>query len=288
MLEKSSNKSNIFKQKKIMIDIKIFNVERGFCTGIELGDRQTILIDCGCGSQFTPSQYIWQRHCNYLDYLVLPAYTKDHLAGFPELVSQSWQHDIPIHFLVFNPTVNLEEFSELKLFPSPLSNSLRTRTNNSQTMEVDELKLTFFWNKYPEIQSHHDLSLVTFLHYRDISMILPSDLDTKGWLNLLEDANFRQNLESVNIFVASNHGQENGYCEEVFNSCHPEVIIVSNKENQPLSSEMMHQYSSHAKGSISGVSEKKVLTTYDEGMIMVSKYLDRLRHITTQRYPNFI
>jgi beta-lactamase superfamily II metal-dependent hydrolase len=266
-----------------MIDIKIFEVERGFCAAINTSDSRTILIDCGSGSQFKPSQYIWQRHCHSLDYLVLPAYTKDHLAGFPELVSQSWQHDIPIHFLVANPTVNLKKFSDLKSFLSQLNKSLITLTDTSQTIEIDELKLTFFWNKYPDLQAPHNLSLVTFIKYRDINTILPSDLETDGWQNLLQSADFRQRLERVNVFVAANHGQETGYCQEVFRYCHPEIIIVSNKENRPISSHMMRQYHSHAKGAPSGVSEKKVFTTYDDGTIVVSKYLDRLRQVTTQR-----
>lgn len=265
-----------------MIDIKIFKVERGFCAAIELGERHTILIDCGSGSQFNPAQYIWQRkHCEYLDYLILPAYTKDHLSGFDELVNQFYQHDIPIHFLVFNPSLDLAQLSDLKPFPLPLNNSLKNLKNRSQTIEIDELKLTFFENQYAN--NEHNLSLVTFIHYRDINMILPGDLETEGWLKLLESDDFQANLSKVNIFVSSNHGLENGYCEEVFNYCHPEIIIVSNKENKPLSEEMMQKYSEKAKGTISGISKNKIITTYDEGTIVVSKYLDCLRHIVTQK-----
>ncbi len=268
-----------------MIDIKIFQVEQGFCAAIELGSRHTILIDCGSSHQFKPAQYIWQRkHCEYLDYLILPAYTKDHLSGFDELVNQFYQHDIPIHFLVFNPSLNLEQLSDLKPFPLPLNNSLKNLKDQSQTIEIEDLKLTFFENK--SANNEHDLSLVTFIQDQDINMILPADLEKEGWLKLLESESFRANLEKVNIFVASNHGREIGYCEEVFNYCHPEVIIVSNKENQPLSDEMMQRYSEKAKGTISGISKKKIITTYDEGTIVVSKYLDCLRHIVTQKQTN--
>lgn len=265
-----------------MIDIKIFKVEQGFCAGIEISNRHTILIDCGYGKQFHPSQYIWKRHCNYLDYLVLPAYTQDHLAGFPDLVNQCSQHDIPIHFLVFNPTVHPEQLSDLTHLPLPLTNSLQTATN-SQNIEIDGLKLSFFWNQYPNCRSNHDLSLVTFIQYRDINMILPSDVDHDGWESLLGESNFRQKLDKVNVFVASDHGQEEGYCHDVFRYCHPEVILVSNKENQSLSARMMEQYQSLAKGAPFGISDKKVLTTYEEGTISVSKCLDGLRQITTER-----
>jgi len=268
-----------------MIDIKIFDVEHGFCAAINRGDHHTIMIDCGSGNQFTPAQYLWQNHCHALDCLVLPAYTKDHLAGFTELQNQSLLHGIPINFMMSNPTLKPEHFSDLQVLSSPLSSNFRPFNNTIPTMEIDELKLSFFWNNYPEFQLVHNLSLVTFIEYRDIQMILPSDLEIDGWRNLLQSADFRKRLEGVNVFVASNHGLESGYCQEVFHYCHPEVIIVSTKEHQPISSQMMRHYQSHAKGAMSGISEKKVLTTYEDGTVTISKYLDRLRQITAQKQP---
>lgn len=267
-----------------MIDIKIFPVDRGFCSAIELSNSVTILIDCGSGKHFQPADYIWHRHSKYLDYLILPAYTEDHLSGFSDVVTQSFQHDIPIHFLVYNPTLNPEEISTKKHFPLPLANSLYNPIGNNKTVEIDGLKLTFFWNENQNFGTQYSLSLVTFLHYGDIEIIFSSDLDTAGWQNLLQSYEFRRKLEKVNIFIASNHGEEKGYCREVFNYCKPEIIVVSNKDNQPLSSTMKELYSSHAKGAIHGVSDddKKIYSTYEYGGIKISKYIDRLKHISTQ------
>lgn len=267
-----------------MIDIKIFHVDRGFCSAIELSNSNTIVLDCGSGKNFEPSKYIWHRRCKYLDYLILPAYTEDHLSGFPDLITQSFQHDIPIHFLVFNPRLNPEQISNKKPFPLPLANSLYNPIGNSKTMEIDDLKLTFFWNETANFGTKYSASLVTFLHYGDINIIFSSDLDINGWQNLLKSYDFRRQLEKVNIFIASNHGEEKGYCKEVFNYCKPEIIIVSNKDNQPLNSTMKEIYKNHAKGLMFGVSDndKKIYSTHEDGGIKISKYLDRLKHISTQ------
>lgn len=267
-----------------MIDIKIFQVEQGFCSAIELSHSKTILIDCGLGKNFKPADYIWHRQCKYLDYLILPAYTNDHLKGFSDLVTQSFQHDIPIHFLVYNPILNPEQISSTKPFPLPLANSLYNPIGNNKNIEVEGLKLTFFWNENEVFSTQYSLSLVTFLEYADINIIFPSDLDNAGWHSLLKSYEFRRKLEQVNIFVASNHGEEKGYCREVFNYCKPEIVIVSNKDNKPVNTTMKKLYSNHAKGAIHGVSDddKKIYSTYEDGGIKISKYLDRLKHISTQ------
>lgn len=278
-----------------MIDIKIFEVERGFCAAIDTWDHHTMIIDCGYGAKFSPSEYISSRRCHSLDCLVVSAYTEDHLAGFPKILSHCWQHGLPINFLIFNPTVNPQQFSGLNIPDIHLNNTLNPIAYacqasgwSSQIMEINEIKLSFFWNNYQNFQAAHNLSLVTFVSYRDINMILPGDLETEGWSNLLQSPEFQEKLRRVNLFVASNHGQENGYCREVFDYCHPEVIIVSNKENKPISAQMMSKYQNHALGAPFGICKKKVLTTYDDGTITVSKHLDKLRQITTQpksKYP---
>jgi beta-lactamase superfamily II metal-dependent hydrolase len=268
-----------------MLDIKIFDVAQGFCAAIDI-DSHTILIDSGYNSTtgFRPSQYILQKHHSSLDCLVVPAYTEDHLAGFSNLLSQSLEHCLPINFLISNPSINPEQFPELKLLNQKLRNSLTSMTESGksgQTMKINGVNISFFWNNYPDFQEPHNLSLVTFVSYRDINIIFPSDLETEGWRTLLKSPDFRDRLRQVKIFVASDHGQEKGYCQEVFNYCEPEVVIVSNKTDEPTSSQMMQQYQSHAHGS-SFRSEKTLLTTRDDGNITISKYLDGLRQITTQ------
>jgi beta-lactamase superfamily II metal-dependent hydrolase len=274
-----------------MLDIKIFNVDRGFCAAIDRHDRHAILIDSGYNSRtgFRPSQYILQQHFSTLDCLIVPAYTEDHLAGIPDLLNQCLEHGLPVNFCVSNPSINSEQFPGLKSANRRLGNALTFTTELhpecekiSQTMTIDEVSLSFFWNNDRDFQELHNLSLVTFLSYRDINMIFPSDLETEGWRALLKCNDFRDRLRRVNIFVASNHGREDGYCPEVFDYCRPELIIISNESHQRISPLMLDRYKSHSKGSSFGVCEKKLLTTYDDGTITISKYLDRLRQVTTQ------
>jgi beta-lactamase superfamily II metal-dependent hydrolase len=274
-----------------MLDLKIFDVDHGFCAAVNTGDHHTILIDSGYSSRsgFNPSQHLLQQHCTAVDCLVVPAYTENHLAGLSDLLQQTIINGLPINFLVANPSINPEHFQGLDAVNRRFSNALTLTTNwhsecgkVSQTMKIHDINFSFFWNNYPNFQDAHNLSLVTFVSYRDINIIFPSDLETEGWQALLKCDDFRDRLRRVNMFVASDHGREEGYCPDVFDYCRPELVIVSNESNQRISPKMLNQYKIHAKGSPYDARGKKLLTTCDDGTITISKYLDGARQVKTQ------
>jgi beta-lactamase superfamily II metal-dependent hydrolase len=235
-----------------------------------------------------PLQHLLQQRCTSLDCLIVPTYSEEHLANLSDFLKQTLVEGLAVRFLVANPSLTTDRFHELDAANQRFSNVLTTDRNSksptvSQTMNIHGIDFSFFWNNYPDFQDTHNLSLVTFVSYRDLKMVFPSDLKTEGWRTLLENDDFCYRLRCVNMFVAANHGREESYCPEVFDYCRPELIFVSNELNQRISPKMLHQYKDHAKGSPDGVCHKKLLTTHDDGTITISKYFDRLRQVTTQR-----
>ncbi len=273
-----------------MLDIKIFNVDQGFCAALSTIDHHTILIDFGYSTRsgFNPSQHLLQQRCTSLDCLIVPAYGEEHLAGLSDFLRQTLIDGLAVHFLVANPSLAADRYHELDVANQRFSNVLTADQNSrcpkvSQSMKIHGIDFSFFWNNYPNSQNAHNLSLVTFVSYRDIHIVFPSDLETEGWRELLKDAEFCKRLRQVNMFVAANHGREESYCPEVFDYCSPEIIIISNELNQQVSPNMLNQYRKHAKGCSESVCDQKLLTTYDDGTITISKCLDRLRQVQTQR-----
>lgn len=273
-----------------MLDIKIFDVDHGFCAAVSTSDHHTILIDFGYGTRsgFNPSHHLLKQQCTSLDCLIIPAYGKEHLAGLSNFLRQTLIDGLAVHFLVANPSLNADQFHELDLANQRFSNVLTTDRNSrcpqiSQTMKIHGIDFSFFWNNYPDFQDAHNLSLVTFVSYRDIKIIFPSDLEIAGWRSLLKDGDFCNRLRHVNIFVAANHGREESYCPEVFDYCKPEIVIISNELNQPTSPNMLDQYLNHARGCSDSICDHKLLTTRDHGTIIISKCLDRLRQVQVQQ-----
>ena len=77
-----------------------------------------------------------------------------------------------------------------------------------------------------------------------------------------------QSLSRVNIFVASHHGRENGYNEEIFKYCSPPIIISDESikyDTQDV------DYRKHSKGiPWDDGNTRYILTTRNDGMITIT------------------
>ncbi|GAB4197118.1 MAG: hypothetical protein Fur006_45330 [Coleofasciculaceae cyanobacterium] len=274
------------------MEIKIFNVERGFCALIVADNKQAALIDCGDNQRtgFKPSDFMLKSRYSGMEKLIISSYNDHHLADLPNLLTRYFQCRLPTKFLIKNPSVNAETLPEL-LVRNDLTETrlhiLSAIKDNSigvtSYIEFGGINLAFFWNCYPEFLDIDNLSVVTFLHYRDINMIFPGNLKQAGWRSLLRQASFRKHLRWVNLFVASNHGYASGYYPEVLNYCDPDLVIISNGSSQSMTPEVLSRYRSHAKGFRVGDSEQKLLTTRNHGTITVSQSPGQSLEITTEQ-----
>jgi hypothetical protein len=136
--------------------------------------------------------------------------------------------------------------------------------------DLGDTNLYFFHNK-PGIppfgfDDENNLSLVTFVTCGSHRFIFPGDMEKAGWRALLADPLFRNMLNGVTNFVASHHGRENGYLEDVMNLC-PQIqaVIISDQKTGFQSQETVNDYRSHAKGFYYGGQLRHVLTTRRDG-----------------------
>ncbi len=141
-------------------------------------------------------------------------------------------------------------------------------TRNVGGPYLSDTEIVTFFNPYPHFDDTNNLSLVTFLLYRDIRMIFPGDLERAGWRSLLRDPRFRHYLSQVNVFVASHHGRESGYLSDVFEFCKPALVILS---DGPIRYETQKtDYGRHATSiPWRDGGRRQVLTTRRDGMITI-------------------
>lgn len=260
------------------MEIKIFDVSHGFCAYLIADNRNVMLFDCGHNERtgFRPSLYLPRSGCRAIEKLIITNYDEDHISDLCNLLNA-----LPIEVLYCNRSITVEQLRQLKLENGPLTANMGklistiTRYSNTDFMPPDfsGIEHKTFNCTYPSFTDTNNLSIVSFIHYDGRGIVFPGDIEKKGWEELLKQEQFKDNLRRTTFFVASHHGRENGYCEEVFEYCKPSIIIISDKE--VVHETQKNCYAKHASGIPwnGGPERRYVLTTRSDGMITITKTL---------------
>ena len=249
---------------------KILNVEHGFAAYAVARDGSVFLFDCGYSQTCRPSNYFWARGIRVIRRLFVTNYDEDHIADLPML-----RQYFKIEILTRNFSINAAQLRKLKT--PPISHAMDelleminsyTGSVSSDQLESPGIRVQTFHNNYPSFKDTNNLSLLNFLDIGNFSFVLPGDLERPGWLALLKNPQVCTLLEDVDIFVASHHGRESGYCKEVFNYCSPQFVIMSDGLVQYGTQEMTDIYGKHAIGGRFNGQMRKVLTTRNDGNLL--------------------
>lgn len=256
--------------------VTIFDVEHGACALITSPIGLHTLIDCGFNSTtgFRPSIYLPSTGIFRLHRLIISNYDEDHINNLVHLRKQ-----VKIDNLIRNPitTTQLKKIKSAKNYP--LSESLldlckmmeEYQYHGEQTWP-EGMYISTFYNTYPgDFDDTNNLSVVNFITFDGLCMLFAGDLEKEGWLKLLERQDFRNQLANVHVVVASHHGRENGYCEEVFKYCTPQIVIMSDKCKMHETQETVSKYGSKTSGILHLGKKRKVFTTRYDGAISIER-----------------
>ena len=223
--------------------LTIQDVQHGACamlthrsvSGVE---GRLAMIDCGHNHDtgWRPSAYI--KHYlkrSVLDYLFVTNADQDHLSDLNNL----WREGISVSTFTRNRGVSPEVMRTIKEAGGELTEDIE-RYLDLHASYIHPVAAPFdqsmggitaktFWNSHPRFCDANNLSMVVFFSYGEFKILLPGDLEVEGWLALLEREDFRAELEGTTVLVASHHGRESGYCDRVFDYCHPHAIVISDK-----------------------------------------------------------
>ncbi len=254
---------------------EILNVEHGFAAYAVASDGSVLLFDCGHSPTCRPSEYLSARGIQTIRCLFITNYDEDHIADLPSV-----RQCLPIETLTRNPGLTPTQLRSLK--PPPISAAMKvllemidnyTREVSNEQLEPPGVQVWTFWNSYPTFTDTNNLSLLTFLEVGSVFFVLPGDLERAGWLALLTNSEVCQLLARVNVFVASHHGRESGYCQDVFDYCSPSLIVMSDGPVKYDTQKMASTYAQHATGGWwfnegRGTKLRKVVTTRNDGPIL--------------------
>jgi beta-lactamase superfamily II metal-dependent hydrolase len=251
--------------------VQIFDVEHGNCSLITTPNGKHVLIDCGHNDTtgFRPSSFLISLGLNgkerRLTKLVIANVDQDHISDLPNVYNK-----LRPEVLSRNKYINRGFLNDVK---DEITEAMEAYLQMHETYiypanpDLGGVTFSTFHHDPAKFSDTNDLSFVSFVQYQGLRMIFPGDLSAAAWLAFLGNANFVKKLQETNIFVASHHGREDGYCPEIFKYCQPQLIVLSDcsikYETQTCGGLLRH-----ATGIFFDDSNfRKILSTRNNGMI---------------------
>lgn len=249
----------------------VLDVGHGFCAYLIADNGNLMLFDCGHKTDpvVRPSDHLHNLGQRSVERLVITNFDEDHISDLPNV-----QTKVRARILVRNNTISSAQLRNLKRQVGPITDAMEILLGmmDEYTHDIAEPPLfpdvnwDYFWNRYiDDFDDTNNISLVTFLDCRGLRVLIPGDLETAGWRNLLASSAFREKLRGVDVFIASHHGREDGYCEDVFAYCTPDVIVFADGPKKYATQEMVDKYARHARGITFKGESRYVLTTRNDG-----------------------
>jgi hypothetical protein len=175
---------------------QVFDVAHGFCALLTADNGNLMLFDAGHNGKtgFRPSSYLKSIRCTGIERFFITNYDNDHVTDLPNV-----RILFPIRLLHRNQTVSPDLLKGLKLEGGPLTPGLDAMIDLASSYNMPEtsppefpnIEWAVFHNDYPTFTDTNNLSLVVFIHYDGMGIVIPGDLGKAGWQALLKNGTFR-------------------------------------------------------------------------------------------------
>ncbi|MFQ5779224.1 MAG: ComEC/Rec2 family competence protein [Nitrospiria bacterium] len=252
--------------------LTIHDVGHGACVSFVHRNGNVMLWDCGHKDNYRPSSFLPRLDVREVEYFFVTNYDEDHISDLPNL-----REAVHLKSMYRNKSISADDLRTLKRQGGPISSAMESMLDMINTYTGGPLdpapdfsgaRFKTFYNHYGgEFPDTNNISLVTFFECGGTKFVIPGDLEKDGWLGLLRKQEFVNELGGVNVFLSSHHGRENGYCEEVFKICAPDVFVSSDSEIKHATQEMSQLYVQHANGIQFNGETRYVLTTRNDGSL---------------------
>jgi beta-lactamase superfamily II metal-dependent hydrolase len=265
------------------MEVRIFDVEHGSCATVISPNGHLLMIDCGHNDTTGWRPWAWVAvRGGPIANLTITNFDQDHVTDLPNVIARnavtSWtmNWDVTPQWVRQRKGVpgmsagvecavrQLEATRRLPGFPHATGVSIDWGAG---------FDICRFWHPLTAMADENYLSVVTFIHCGTIRIVFPGDLTAIGWQDFLANPQFRGYLQNTNIFVASHHGREDGYCPEVFRYCKPDVILASDKS--VMYGTQIVDYGQHARGILWTTNtgkqvQRSFLTTRNDGTLGIA------------------
>jgi len=246
-----------------------------------------LMVDCGNTLKFEPIDKLleWSllpERTNdnppkcILKNLTITNYDQDHFSGLQYLRSK-----VKIETTRLPKNISSEEIKEIKdEITKPIEEIIKLKDEYIFPIMLNPpYKIDTFYleqSDFPDEEiDTNKLSQIVFVTYNSTCICIPGDLTSPAWEKHLTNKIVQDRLKETQIFVASHHGREDGFNENIFKYCRPEVIILSDEDISYKTQEGQTQtYMGEVEGNGivfngNAINLRKALTTRSDGHLWI-------------------
>jgi competence protein ComEC len=280
------------------VRVILFDVDHGFCAFIQTPSGHTILIDCGKGPNFSPTEYLIKSGFQPpLTKLIVSHPHDDHIEDYPRVASR------------LNPTMLLTQNLNWNLI----------KTNSGGTHETLDayvsgkdarfsgwvpdpfygLTLQSFMlepNRAQQISPSinaavNNCSIVSVVSFTGTKyspkFLFGGDMEEAGWEELLAtNQQFRNAVSGTWFYFASHHGHSSGFSTKLYDAMgRPSLNLISVRHNDE-SRDGRYSEADFARGWPIGGEERKMLSTTHDGSIFIDVDSEGLPNVHTHYLPD--
>lgn len=221
------------------LKVRVWDVKQGACISAITPNNKKVIIDCGNSDDVSPACIINpSSEKEVLNYLVISHPHQDHIK---DILNIDEKFNAEILRVNSEITKDVMKQDNLDVFEPPNDKYINkyyeyTEERFTGKVSYDESPLNPLWggncmfysfNNSDNDLSVNDLSVATFIEFGNQMILYGGDLEEAGWKELLKQETFCKHLSKVTIFIASHHGNDSGYCSEIFEYFTPNITIVS-------------------------------------------------------------
>jgi len=266
------------------LEIVFWDVQHGSAVYVKTPNGLHIVHDMGTGSyggeaSFSPLLHLRKNYgVIRLDKVVITHPHKDHIQdimqfeGLSPRVLMRPKH-LPKEEILKN--VNEEDkylFDKYFLINERYSQPVPDENNPDLPVNNGGVEIKTFVPSKCSTSNINNHSVITIISYAKSKILLSGDNESASWQELLEQDSFKSAIADVDVFFASHHGRDSGFCSDTFNFFKPYLTVIS--DGGFCDTSATGRYSSVSKGWLvhhrgDGTTEtRNCLTTRNDGVII--------------------
>jgi beta-lactamase superfamily II metal-dependent hydrolase len=217
-----------------MLEITIWDVQHGNAAYIKTPNNRNIAVDLGAGESFSPLRELYARTVRQLDWVVITHPHRDHIEEISDLaIVPALSAVMPWHLSEDairrgnrqEDSGFVDEYLRMRrgiTFPAPAAN------NPSDAANFGGVSFSVFGASRCADGNLNNHSLVVVATYANLKIVISGDNEPPSWNELLLDDAFVAAVAGTDVFVASHHGRDSGYCVDLFDAMgKPRLIVIS-------------------------------------------------------------